>query len=121
VDHGTGAMVRDPQTRKYRRTRLFVMVLGCSRKAARFLTFRFSSRIWAELQEKARKHSVDWVFGIILPLDEVKRRVIIDAFDKCKGSYLMAARLLGIGKTALNVIDVIAKTITNRRASKRRQ
>src|SRR6266480_2582063 len=53
VDYGTGAMVRDPQTRKYRRTRLFVMVLGCSRKAARFLTFRSSSRIWAELHEKA--------------------------------------------------------------------
>src|ERR1700734_2852863 len=46
-------MVRDPQTRKYRRTRLFVMVLGCSRKAARFLTFRSSSRIWAELHETA--------------------------------------------------------------------
>jgi hypothetical protein len=30
-----------------------VMVLGCSRKAARFLTFRSSSRIWAELHEKA--------------------------------------------------------------------
>jgi hypothetical protein len=53
VDYGTGAMVRDPQTRKYRRTRLFVMGLGCSRKAARFLTFRSSSRIWAELHEKA--------------------------------------------------------------------
>ncbi len=53
VDYGTGAMVRDPKTRKYRRTRLFVMVLGCSRKAARFLTFRSSSRIWAELHEKA--------------------------------------------------------------------
>jgi transposase len=53
VDYGTGPMVRDPQTRKYRRTRLFVMVLGCSRKAARFLTFRSSSRIWAELHEKA--------------------------------------------------------------------
>jgi len=52
VDYGTDAMVRDPQTRKYRRTRLFVMVLGCSRKAARFLTFRSSSRIWAELHEK---------------------------------------------------------------------
>jgi len=28
-------------------------LLGCSRKAARFLTFRSSSRIWAELHEKA--------------------------------------------------------------------
>jgi transcriptional regulator of acetoin/glycerol metabolism len=42
--------------------------------------------------------------GIILPLDEVKRRVIIDTLDKCRGSYLMAARLLGIGKTTLYVM-----------------
>jgi transposase len=53
VDFGAGAMVRGSQTRKYRRTRLFVMVLGFSRKAARFLTFCSSSRIWAELPEKA--------------------------------------------------------------------
>jgi transposase len=53
VDYGQGAMVRDPQTGKYRRTRLFVMTLGYSRKAVRWLTFRSSSRIWAELHEKA--------------------------------------------------------------------
>jgi transposase len=53
VDYGQGAMVRDPQTGKYRRTRLFVMTLGYSRKAVRLLTFRSSSRIWAELHEKA--------------------------------------------------------------------
>ena len=29
VDYGTGPMVRDPETHKYRRTRLFVMTLGC--------------------------------------------------------------------------------------------
>ena len=28
VDYGTGPMVRDPKTGKYRRTRLFVMTLG---------------------------------------------------------------------------------------------
>ena len=28
VDYGTGPMVRDPQTGKYRRTRLFVLTLG---------------------------------------------------------------------------------------------
>lgn len=39
--------------------------------------------------------------GIILPLDEVKRRVICDALDKCGGNYLLAARLLGIGKTTV--------------------
>src|ERR1039458_6268986 len=37
VDYGTGPMVRDPDTGKYRRTRLFVMTLGCSRKAVRLL------------------------------------------------------------------------------------
>src|ERR1700676_3635409 len=39
VDYGTGPMVRDPKTGKYRRTRLFVLTLGCSRKAVRLLSF----------------------------------------------------------------------------------
>jgi transposase len=53
VDYGTGPMVRDPQSGKYRRTRLFVMTLGYSRKSVRLLSFRSSARIWAELHEKA--------------------------------------------------------------------
>jgi transcriptional regulator of acetoin/glycerol metabolism len=40
-------------------------------------------------------------FGVILPFDEVERRVICDALDKCGGNYLLAARLLGIGKTTV--------------------
>jgi len=54
VDYGNkGPMVRDARTGKYRRTRLFVLTLGYSRKAVRLLTFQSSSRIWAELHEKA--------------------------------------------------------------------
>jgi transposase len=53
VDYGTGPWVRDPQSGKYRRTRLFVMTLGYSRKTVRLLTFRSSARIWAELHETA--------------------------------------------------------------------
>ena len=53
VDYGEGPMVRDPQTGKYRRTRLFVMTLGHSRKAVRLMTFRSSTRTWAELHETA--------------------------------------------------------------------
>ena len=53
VDYGVGPMVRDPQTGKYRRTRLFVLTLGYSRKCVRLLVFRSSMRIWAELHEKA--------------------------------------------------------------------
>jgi transposase len=53
VDYGTGPMVRDPDTGRYRRTRLFVLTLGFSRKCVRLLSFQSSSRIWAELHETA--------------------------------------------------------------------
>jgi transposase len=53
VDYGSGPMVRDPHSGKYRRTRLFVLTLGHSRKSVRLLVFRSSSRVWAELHEKA--------------------------------------------------------------------
>ena len=38
VDYGSGPMVRDPVSGKYRRTRLFVLTLGYSRKSVRLLT-----------------------------------------------------------------------------------
>jgi transposase len=53
VDYGTGPMVRDPHSGRYRRTRMFVLTLGYSRKAVRLLTFKSSTRIWAELHETA--------------------------------------------------------------------
>ena len=53
VDYGSGPMVRDPQSGKYRRTRLFVLTLGYSRKSIRLLAWRSSVRTWAELHEKA--------------------------------------------------------------------
>ena len=53
VDYGTGPMVRDPHSGKYRRTRLFVLTLGYSRKSVRLLVFRSSAQTWAELHEQA--------------------------------------------------------------------
>jgi transposase len=53
VDYGDGPMVRHPETSKYRRARLFIMTLGYSRKSVRLLTWKSSSRIWAELHERA--------------------------------------------------------------------
>lgn len=53
VDYGSGPMVRDPHTGKYRRTRLFVMTLGYSRKSVRLLVFHSNSRTWGELHEQA--------------------------------------------------------------------
>lgn len=46
-------MVRHPGSGKYRRTRLFVLTLGYSRKSVRLLVWRSSARTWAELHERA--------------------------------------------------------------------
>jgi transposase len=53
VDYGTGPMIRHAESGKYRRSRLFVLTLGYSRKAIRLLVFGSSSQTWAELHEKA--------------------------------------------------------------------
>jgi transposase len=53
VDYGEGPMVLDPQSGRYRRTRLFVLTLGYSRKCVRLIVFTSSTRTWAELHEKA--------------------------------------------------------------------
>lgn len=80
VDYGTGPMVRDPETRKYRRTRLFVMTLGCSRKAVRLLTFRSSARIWAELHERAFRR-LGGATRIVV-LDNLREGVLVpDVYD----------------------------------------
>jgi transposase len=80
VDYGNGPMVRHPDTGKYRRTRLFVLTLGCSRKAVRLLSFRSSSQIWAELHERAFRR----LGGAprVLILDNLKEGVIQpDVYD----------------------------------------
>jgi len=80
VDYGTGPMVRDPQTGKYRRTRLFVLTLGYSRKAVRLLVFRSSSRTWAELHEKAFRRLGGSVRVVVL--DNLREGVLIpDVYD----------------------------------------
>ena len=80
VDYGTGPMVRDPATGKYRRTRLFVLTLGHSRKSVRLLVFRSSTRVWAELHEKAFRR-LGGVTRIVV-LDNLREGVIApDIYD----------------------------------------
>jgi transposase len=59
-------MVRDPATGKHRRTRLFVLTLGYSRKSVRLLTWRSSTQIWAELHEAAFRRLGGTVRVIVL-------------------------------------------------------
>ena len=80
VDYGSGPMVREPKSGKYRRTRLFVLTLGYSRKAVRLLVFSSSTRIWAELHEKAFRR----LGGTprILVLDNLREGVLVpDVYD----------------------------------------
>ena len=80
VDYGSGPMVRDSETGKYRRTRLFVMTLGCSRKSVRLLTFRSSARIWAELHERAFRR-LGGATRIVV-LDNLREGVLVpDIYD----------------------------------------
>ena len=80
VDYGTGPMVRDPESGKYRRTRLFVMTLGYSRKAVRLLVFRSSSRIWAELHEQAFRRLGGAARVVVL--DNLREGVLVpDIYD----------------------------------------
>ena len=80
VDYGTGPMVRDPVTGKYRRTRLFVLTLGYSRKAVRLLVWQSSTQIWAELHERAFRRLGGTVRVIVL--DNLKEGVLTpDIYD----------------------------------------
>src|SRR6059058_4328447 len=80
VDYGTGPLVRDPQSGKYRRTRLFVMTLGYSRKSVRLLVFRSSSRTWAELHEQAFRRLGGVVRTVVL--DNLREGVLVpDVYD----------------------------------------
>ena len=80
VDYGSGPMVRDPQSGKYRRTRLFVLTLGYSRKSIRLLVWRSSARIWAELHEKAFRRLGGCPRVVVL--DNLKEGVLVpDLYD----------------------------------------
>ncbi|MGA8510112.1 MAG: IS21 family transposase [Candidatus Sulfotelmatobacter sp.] len=80
VDYGSGPMVRDPHSGKYRRTRLFVMTLGYSRKSVRLLAWRSSARIWAELHEQAFRRLGSCPRVVVL--DNLKEGVLVpDIYD----------------------------------------
>jgi hypothetical protein len=80
VDYGDGPMVRDRGTGKYRRTRLFVLTLGCSRKSVRLLVWRSNAQIWAELHERAFRRLGGTVRVIVL--DNLREGVLTpDIYD----------------------------------------
>ena len=73
-------MVRDPDSGKYGRTRLFVLTLGYSRKSVRLLVRRSSAQVWAELHERAFRRLGGTVRVVVL--DNPKEGVLaLDIYD----------------------------------------
>src|SRR5262245_29542192 len=80
VDYGDGPMVRDPASGRYKRTRLFVLTLGYSRKSVRLLVWKSSTQTWAELHERAFRRLGGSVRVIVL--DNLKEGVLTpDVYD----------------------------------------
>lgn len=80
VDYGEGPMVRDSSAGKYRRTRLFVFTLACSRKCVRLLVWRSSAEIWAKLHERAFRRLGGTVRVVVL--DNLREGVLTpDIYD----------------------------------------
>jgi transposase len=71
---------RDAPSGKYRRTRLFVLTLGYSRKSVRLLVWRSSARVWAELHEQAFRRLGGCPRVVVL--DNLREAVIVaDIYD----------------------------------------
>lgn len=77
-----GPIVRDPDSSKYRSTRLFVLTLGYRRKSVRLRVFRSSTRVWAELHEKAFRR-LGGSTRVVVP-DNLREGVLsVDIYDPC--------------------------------------
>ncbi len=88
VDYGgDGPLVRDAETGKYRRVRLFAMTLGFSRKSAWLLARKSSSQIWSELHELAFRR-----------LGGTPRTVVLDYVPRHIIELLCPAPLCGHGR-----------------------
>lgn len=99
VDYGEGPMVRYPATGKYKRTRLFALTLGYSRKAVWLLRFKSSSKAWCELHEEAFRRLGGAPRTIIL--DNLKEGVIKPDFFDPELNPLYSSVLAHYGVVAL--------------------
>jgi transposase len=80
ADYGDGPMVRHPVSGKYRRTRLFMLTLGYSRKSVRLLLWQSSAQTWAELHERAFRRLGGTTRVVVL--DNLKEGVLTpDIYD----------------------------------------
>jgi transposase len=87
VDYGgDGPMVLHPETGKYRRMRLFVFTLGCSRKSVRLLAVKSNSKIWVQLHEETFRRLGGAPCVVVLV--NLKEGVLADRRLKLRSSHV---------------------------------
>ena len=80
VDYGDGPWVRDLATGKYRRSRIFAMTLGHSRRSVWLLTLTSSTQTWCRLHEQSFRRLGGTTRTVVL--DNLKEGVIKpDVYD----------------------------------------
>jgi transposase len=99
VDYGEGPLVRDPVTGSFKKTRLFVMTLGFSRKSVRLLSFESSAEVWARLHEIAFRRLGG--APALVVLDNLKEGVKVPEFFDPEHNLIFAAMLSHYGSTSL--------------------
>jgi hypothetical protein len=121
VDYGERPMVRHPISGKYRRTRLFVLTLGYSRKSVRLLVWQSSAHVWAELHERAFRRLGGTTRVVVL--DNLKEGVLTpDLYDPALNpSIATSSRTTASSRCRVASAIPIAKAKSNRASATRRR
>lgn len=119
VAYGQGPLVYDPETGKYRRTRLFVLTLGYGRKCVRLLSWSSSSQTWRELHEEAFRRLGGAPRVVVLDnLREGVRKP--DIWDPALSAVARCAPLLNLARAVFGRMLTFDRGEVRRAAGKRR-
>jgi transposase len=98
VDYGEGAPTRVPGSDRYRKPRLFVATLRYSRASFRYVVWKSSHQIWAELHERAFRYFGGCPQYVVL--DNLKEGVITPDLYEPELNKVYAATLAHYGVVA---------------------
>ena len=98
VDYGEGAPTRVAGSERYRKPRLFVATLRYSRASFRFVVWKSSQRVWAELHERAFRYFGGCPQYVVL--DNLKEGVITPDLYEPELNKVYAATLAHYGVVA---------------------
>ena len=98
VDYGEGAPTRVPGSERYRKPRLFVATLRHSRASFRYVVWKSSHQVWAELHERAFRYFGGCPQYVVL--DNLKEGVIKPDLYEPELNKVYAATLAHYGVVA---------------------